>query len=240
MLGELEQVADLVGEHLANLGGRCEKEMRFLNPAEIRKLAEVINPRFAALIEPAGHTGLRFGELAALRTSRLDLAGGAITVEQTLSEVGGHLIVGPPKTAAARRTVALPAFLTDVLGQHIEMFPSDGLVFTAPQGGPIRAGNFRRRYFQLAVEASVGAPLRFHDLRHSHVASLIEAKTHPMAIAKRLGHTSVRTVLDVYGHLFDGLDRQVADQLDETFRDRGVPSLFLSDRGNVVALPSRR
>ena len=61
-----------------------------------------------------------------------------------------------------------------------------------------------------------------------------------MAIAKRLGHTSVRTVLDVYGHLFEGLDRQVADQLDESLGESGVPFLFPSDRQNVVPLPVRK
>lgn len=55
--------------------------------------------------------------------------------------------------------------------------------------------------------------MRFHDLRHSHVALLIEQGIHPAVIASRLGHTSVRTVLDVYGHLYEGLDRDAADAL---------------------------
>jgi len=129
----------------------------------------------------------------------------------------------------------------DILTQHLEMFgDSDGLVFSSVQGGPERAGNFRKRYWRPAVDATVGGRLRFHDLRHSHVAMLIDQQVHPKIIAQRLGHTPVRTVLDVYGHLFEGLDRGVADQLDEASRDRSVPFLFLQDRRNVIALPQRK
>ncbi|MDH3500492.1 MAG: tyrosine-type recombinase/integrase [Acidimicrobiia bacterium] len=55
--------------------------------------------------------------------------------------------------------------------------------------------------------------MRFHDLRHTHVALLIKQGVHPAVIASRLGHTSVKTVLDVYGHLYEGLDRDAADAL---------------------------
>ncbi|MFZ0493162.1 MAG: tyrosine-type recombinase/integrase, partial [Acidimicrobiia bacterium] len=55
-----------------------------------------------------------------------------------------------------------------------------------------------RRIWKPAVVASVGEPMRFHDLRHSHVAALIATGEHPKVIASRLGHTSVRTILDVY------------------------------------------
>lgn len=64
------------------------------------------------------------------------------------------------------------------------------------------------------MRSSVGEPCQFHDMRHTHVALLIDQGAHPSVIASRLGHTSVRTVLDVYGHLFEGLDRDIADSLD--------------------------
>jgi integrase len=82
----------------------------------------------------------------------------------------------------------------------------------------LRQRNWRRRVWRPAV-ASAGVPdLRFHDLRHSHAALLISAGTDPKTIAERLGHKSVRTVLDVYGHLYESADRQVADRLEEIAR----------------------
>ena len=70
--------------------------------------------------------------------------------------------------------------------------------------------------------------MRAHDLRHTHVALLIGEGVHPAIIASRLGHTSVKTVLDVYGHLYEGLDRDAADTLKAPW-----------DAPDVVALWSR-
>jgi integrase len=190
-------------------------EMRFLSPTEIQELADAINPRFRALVLTGAYTGARFGELAALRADDFNTEDHHIQIVRSLSEVNGHLHFGEPKTRAARRRVTLPAWLTRSVEQHLEEWPSpdEGLVFTAPGGGALRR-SFRRRYWKPAVRDSVGEPMRFHDLRHSHVALLIEQGTHPAVIAARLGHTSVKTVLDVYGHLYDGLDRQAAEALE--------------------------
>lgn len=190
-------------------------EMRFLSPAEIQQLGDAINPRYRALVLTGAYTGARFGELAALRVDDFNCEGHHIQIVRSLSEVNGRIHVGEPKTRAARRRVTLPAWLTRLLQQHLEEWPSPngGLVFASPGGGPLRR-SFRRRYWKPAVRDSVEEPMRFHDLRHSHVALLIEQGTHPAVIAARLGHTSVKTVLDVYGHLYEGLDRQAAEGLE--------------------------
>ena len=126
--------------------------------------------------------------------------------------------MGEPKTSAAKRTISLPDFLIDELAAHLHRSGNDSeFVFTSPNGGCLRRSNFRRRYWLPAVRASVGEPLRYHDLRHSHVAILISMGEHPRLIANRLGHTSVRTVLDVYGHAYDDIDIAAAERL-ETLR----------------------
>jgi integrase len=73
-----------------------------------------------------------------------------------------------------------------------------------------------------AVAASVGEPCRFHDLRHSQAALLIASGQHPKVIQERLGHASIKTTLDTYGHLFEGMDRAAADALDEELSNRAV------------------
>jgi integrase len=115
--------------------------------------------------------------------------------------------------------VALPKFLVDVLAGHLAASPpgEGGFVFQAPHGGPLRRSNFRRRVWLPAVAASVGEPMRFHDLRHSHVAILIAQGEHPKTIQARLGHAKISTTLDTYGHLFEGLDEAAADRLDENY-----------------------
>jgi integrase len=90
-------------------------------------------------------------------------------------------------------------------------------VFTAQRGGPLLNRNFRDRIWLPAVRASVGEPMRFHDLRHTHAAILISQGEHPKVIQHRLGHSSIKVTLDTYGHLFEGLDEAAAERLDIAF-----------------------
>ena len=199
-------------------------EKRYLSHAEITDLTEAAPAHHRALILTAAYTGMRFGELAALRAENLNLLRPSITVVESLSEVGGHISTGPPKTAASRRQVSLPRYLVGFLGEHMGAYGpgEDNRVFTAPMDGPLRRTLFRRRVWLPAVDESVGQPCRFHDLRHSHAALLIAEGTHPKVIQARLGHASIRTTLDVYGHLFEGLDESAADALDATITREGV------------------
>lgn len=237
-------------------------EMRFLSAAEVGDLADAIDPRYRALVLVAAYGGLRFGELAALRVSRVDPLRKTVRVEETLNEVRGHIVIGPPKTRAARRTVTLPTFVAHALAEHLNAFPpgDGGLVFTSPEGMPLRRNAFRPRVWVPATRAAGlphsfargqadgfctcglaedspthERPLRTHDLRHTHVALLIGQGAHVKVIAQRLGHTSVRTVLDVYGHLFEGLDEAAADALDVAYRDAPAET----NRGAVVEIGGR-
>lgn len=206
-------------------------ETRFLSPAEITQLADSIDPRYRALVLTAAYTGARFGELAALDLDHHEPLRRVIRIERTLSDVKGIVQIGEPKTRAAIRAITLPEWLVDVLAEHLARWPVGEIrhLFTSPEGGYLRATNFRRRVWKPAVVQSVGEPMRFHDLRHSHVALLIQQGVHPAVVASRLGHTSVRTVLDVYGHLYEGLDRDAADALASPW-----------DASDVVATWSRR
>ena len=199
-------------------------EKRFLAHTEVMELADAISPRHRALVLAACYTGMRFGELAALRLENLNLLKAFATVVETASEVSGRIIIGPPKTASSRRQISLPQFLVHELSEHLRQHGpgNEGLVFSAPRGGPLRRTLFRRRVWLPAVDQSVGQPCRFHDLRHTHAALLIAEGTHPKVIQERLGHASIRTTLDTYGHLFEGLDEAAADSLDAAIAKAGV------------------
>ena len=213
-------------------------EMRFLTATEIMSLADAIGPRYRTLVLTAAYTGARLGELAALDHHHYQPQRRTIHIEHTLSEIHGRLHHGEPKTRAARRTLTLPPWLIETLDTHLKTWPpsDDGLIFTAPEGGPLRRAGFRTRHWKPAVRASVGEPMRFHDLRHSHVALLIQQGTHPAVIAARLGHTSVKTVLDVYGHLYEGLDRGAADTLGPPWEGSPVHAMWTRPRSRGLGL----
>jgi integrase len=200
-----------------NLPKAAHTEMRFLTPDQVEDLASAIDDRYRALVITAAYTGCRFGEMAGIRIDRIDLLRRTLTVVETLSDVNGRVRLTPPKTTAARRQIALPRYAVRALEEHLGRWSlgEEGFVFSSPTGGPLRRTNFRRRVWIPAVRASVGEPLRFHDLRHTHAALLIAQGEHPKVIQTRLGHSSIQVTLDTYGHLFDGLDEAAADRLDE-------------------------
>jgi len=191
-------------------------EKRFLTPDEVEQLADVIDARYRLLVLVGAYTGLRFGELAALRTDDLDLLRKTLRVDEQLSRQGSwRMVPGPLKSKKAYRTIGVPAFLCEELGAHLHAYPSHtDLVFSHAEGGPLDYNRFRKRYWQPAVEASVGPPCTPHDLRHTHVAMLIADNQSARYIADRLGHESTRTVLDVYGHLYEGLDQAAMEGLE--------------------------
>ena len=203
------------------------REMRFLTRDEVETLASAAG-QYRVLVLTAAYTGARFGELAALRIDHLDLLRRRLTVAYTLSDVRGQWSLKSPKTAASRRQIALPRFLCEVLSGLLATVPTsaDGFVFQAPRGGPLRRSNFRRRVWLASVHRSVGEPMRFHDLRHTHVALLIAQGEHPKTIQVRLGHASISTTLDTYGHLFEGLDEGAADRLDAAGAPLARPQTF--------------
>ena len=129
-----------------------------------------------------------------------------------LVEVSGRLHVEEPKTPASRRTVTIPAWLGEELAFHLRGHDTQ-YVFTAPRGGPLRRSGFRFRVWVPATVLAGLEGLRFHDLRHTHAAWLVGAGEHPKVIQARLGHASISTTLDRYGHLMDGLDEAAAEAL---------------------------
>ena len=213
--------------------------MRILEPAEIGALADAIDEKYRALVLTAAFTGLRFGELAALHVDRFDALRKSLRVEQSLAEVRGEFVFKGPKTDAARRTVSLPSFLVEELAQHLAAYRDDsGLIFTAPEGGPMRHINLRHRTWLPAVRESVGEPCNFHSLRHTHAALLIAQGEHPKVIQERLGHASIKTTLDTYGHLFDGMDEAAAERLNDVWRVSPVDASLTQRGPEVISLTS--
>jgi integrase len=191
--------------------------MHFLTAKQVRSLAGAAK-RYETLVYLLAYTGLRWGEVAALRRSRVKIR--RIEVVESVAEVGGILHFGETKTYQ-RRTVSLPSFLADMLSAHLEgrAEDPDTLVFVVPDGGPLRHSNFRRRVWIDALEAAkLPASVRIHDMRHTCAALLIAQGAHPKAIQTHLGHSSITVTMDLYGHLFPEEMDRLAAGLDAAYR----------------------
>ncbi len=217
------------------------EQPRALTVDEVMELAGVIDPRYRVLILVGAFGGLRIGELAGLTVADFDPLRRQIHIRRTASDVRGRVVVGPPKTAKSRRKVVLPRFVVDELNAHLRQMgantPTD-FIFPAPAGGSIRRTSWSRRFWKPALKrAGLEMDLGTHSLRHSQVALLIAQGEHPKVIADRLGHSSVRTVLDVYGHLYEGADEAAAERLDEQIASYARPKRV---QGSVVRIPQTR
>jgi integrase len=196
-------------------------EMRFLTQGEVATLAAKIDARYRALVLVAAYTGLRAGELMGLRRRHLDLLRRTITVTEQVQYIGGRHQVLTPKTAAGKRSVAVPATVVRALEEHLAAYAEpgpEGLVFTAPEGGYLRLENFRKRVWQPAVAAAGVGRLRIHDMRHTCASLAIAAGADVKVLQGMLGHASAALTLDRYGHLFPGRAQSVAEKLDEMAR----------------------
>jgi integrase len=191
------------------------KEMRFLTPAEVARLADSIRPDYRALVLLGAYGGLRIGEVAGLRRGRVDLERGVVEVAEIVTEVSGNLHLGPPKTRAGYRRVGLPRVVVEALADQLARpGPADDLVFVGARGGTFRLAAFRHRIWRPATRAAGLDGLRIHDLRHTAVALWIAAGANPKEVAARAGHTSVSFTLDRYGHLYPDADQALRDRLD--------------------------
>lgn len=187
-------------------------ERTYLTHADVDALADACGDYCLAVLFLA-YTGVRFGELAALRVGRLDLMRRRATIAESVTEVGKRgLVWGTPK-GHERRDVPIPRFPVDDLAQHVAGHPTDPLVFPAPQGGTLRVRNFRRVALDPAARSVGIAGLHPHALRHTAASLAIASGADVKFVQQMLGHKSATMTLDLYGHLFgDRLD-VVADAM---------------------------
>jgi integrase len=166
--------------------------MIFLTADQVMRLAEEIAnppirrgggehrrasfPEYGLLVRFAAFTGLRAGEVVALRVRRLDLLRRRLEVAESASEAHGQLQIGPTKTYE-RRAVPIPIGLAEQLGEHVAGKRPDDFVFNGPDGGPLRHSNWYPRSFKPAVRlAGIPEATRFHDYADLRVMPTLGVK----------------------------------------------------------------
>jgi integrase len=208
---------------IVGAGQEQSLERPVLTVEQVGRLAEAIDSRYQALVLLATFGSLRWGELAALTRGHVDLNACTVQVASSLTETdSGALFLGPPKSAASRRTVQLPPMLVPILRNHLDRYAqpgADDLVFTGPHRALLRRSNFRRRIWLPAL-ADAGLPdIHFHDLRHTGNILTATAGASLRELMARMGHASTRAAL-VYLHDTDDRQRIIATAVSDLAREK--------------------
>ena len=186
-----------------------DQEMQILTPPEIRRLLDAVDEPVRTLILCAVLTGMRRGELLGLQWEDVDLEGHRIFVRRALWRAK----FVTPKSRRSRRTIDLAPTLRSALARLRSRFQG-GLVFCRADGKPIEPDNFIKREWARALRRANLRRIRFHDLRHTYASLLIAQGAHPKYIQAQLGHASIQTTLDRYGHLMPDAHAVEARKLD--------------------------
>jgi integrase len=205
-----------------------EGEVEILNADQIAAVLDALKGHsiypIAAL---AIATGMRRGELLALRWKNVNFDASEVRVEHSLEQTKAGLRFKAPKTKHGRRTISLPASAADMLREHrkkqLELRFALGmgkpgveaLVFCSHDGKPL-SPNYLSIQWRRA--ANLPKKVTFHALRHSHASALIAAGIDVVTVSRRLGHASPNITLGVYAHLFSKTDVAAAEAIEKVIR----------------------
>ncbi|WP_051152748.1 tyrosine-type recombinase/integrase [Nocardia niigatensis] len=209
---------------------RTHRARGYLTHVQVEQLAREVTEMPTAMRFLA-YTGLRWGEMAALKVSDFDMLRRRVNIHEAVAEVKGKAVWSTTKTHA-RRSVPFPKFLADELAALMHGKGRDALVFTSPQGAVLRVSTYRKRVFRPAV-TRLRSPKRSratnfegtqfpyispHDLRHTAVSLAISAGANVKAVQTMLRHKSAAMTLDTYADLFPDDLESVAEALDVAAR----------------------
>lgn len=172
-------------------------------------------PNLYVLVFLALSTGMRQGEILALRWDSVDLKNAFVSVCGTLTkDKENNLVVRETKGKRNRRIDISPALVSMLDAHHKRQSPLSLWVFPNSEGDPMRKDNFMHRQFRPLVKRAGLKHVRFHDLRHTSATLDLAAGAHTKVVQERLGHASAKTTLDVYAKAVPSLQKESAARMD--------------------------
>jgi integrase len=205
-----------------------KKEMSVPTDESVQKLLEVSGcTKFYLPILLAASTGMRRGEILALKWGDVDLDEGLASIRRSLEQTRAGLRFKEPKSGKAR-VVVLSTMTVEALQQHrVDQelhkmlfgsdYHNDELICARPDGQPMVPDNFSREFRDIVTKAKI-RHTRFHDLRHFHATALMGRNVHPKVVSERLGHSTVGITLDLYSHCLPSMQIEAARKIDEALR----------------------
>lgn len=225
-------------------------EFRTLSPEQARALLSALSgDRLHALYVLALTTGMRQGELLALRWSDLDLPGRRLSIRGSLHRnLGGGWTIQETKTERSRRQVLLPPFAVKALERQRlrqneerlrigSLWEENDLVFPNHVGRPLSSQNLTQRHFYPLLQRLSLPKIRFHDLRHTAATLLLAEGVHPKIVSEMLGHTQVGITLDLYSHVTPAMHESASGALGRLLDQPSRHGLGSGEPGMERSLP---
>ena len=204
-------------------------EAKFLNDEQTNLLIEKVKTSDIYIpVIIAIYTGMRRGEVLGLTWQNVNFEKKYIKVVQELSSTKQGLKILPPKTTKSIRNIAISDTLIKILKNHKtkqmenklllgkEYFYTD-MVCTYPNGKLFYPKRFSAKFHELLEKNNLPI-IRFHDLRHSHASLLVKLGVQAKVISERLGHSNIGITMDLYSHLYDEADREVANMFEKLIK----------------------
>ena len=177
-------------------------------------------PRYALLVLLGAGAGLRQGEAFGLALDRVDAESGMITVNQQVVVVDRRPVLATPKTSASLRDVPMPRFVMRAVSAHADQLGLDqgDVLCRTPRGTLLRRDYYNRQIWKPALATAwLAADTTFHDLRHTFASTALAEGVPISEVSRWLGHRSITTTVDLYGHLVPEASGRARDALDKAF-----------------------
>lgn len=228
---------------LTELPALGEKDVRVFTLVEQEKFMDVIQGdrlEAAFLLDLA--TGLRIGELIALRWKDVNLETGVLKVTQSLNRVKDFnckknpktvLKFGEIKTKSGKRSIPIPQNVVDIMKEYAavqenekqdtdDLYEDKNLVFCTELGKPIEPRNMMRKFYSFIHKAAI-PKANFHSMRHTFATRALEAGIHPKVVQEMLGHANIAITLNTYSHALPETKKAAAEQLNYLFDRKKKP-----------------
>lgn len=191
-----------------------------LTPDEVNIFLSSLDSKWHPVFLTLLLTGMRLGELRALMWSDIDWHSSTIRIRRSV----WRNTFQEPKSKNSIRTIVMSPKLASVLRDYKNWAPKSpmGLVFCNEGGGILDDANLRHRVFEKTLSRAGLRKIRIHDLRHTYASLLINQGENLKYVQKQLGHASITTTVDCYGHLMPDMNKDAGARLDETLFGQNV------------------
>lgn len=185
-------------------------------------------------------TGMRRGEILGLKYSDIDMKEYMVSIKHSYGkkkDVDGNVVLGEKstKTERSQRVVSIPLPLAEKIEKMKEQQERDktvygdgyknngGFIFVNRNGERIKPVN-ASKMFESFIQKYNLPKIRLHDTRHSHASQLLMANVNPKVVQERLGHTSIKTTMDLYSHVIPSMQIGIGNKVDELLFLHEIPA----------------